>query len=353
MRRSETGNEPCMSVAPGRDDHQRGVTSRPGHGRAAPSRRRGSRAGTVVAAILILTWGVPGCQTPATRDTSTGSTDLIADAGPLAVVRRLDHTLGVAVQRSGVLPAALGALDVDAVVLYPRAPVIMGRDRAHAVFGGARPDASSAARWTPIGSAGSSDGTMAALWGRLDWRADSSGTQVARASSYLAVWTKVSPTLWRIAAIDWTSVPPEIDLTNMERSPPVDRASLSGAAAVIWDADVAFAKLAADSGAPVAFRVFAAPNAFTFAGPGVFRRGPREIEESLASGPAGNATWEWKPVYARASADGSMGFTIGESSIVMRSQTGPPPVHLGKYLTVWQRQPDGSYRYLTDAGSER
>ena len=347
MNRNGIDDESCTSVPAGRDGLQRAVTARPAHGRAVPFRFRMSRAGFTIAAGLIMTSSSTGCH-------GRPSTDLITDMRPAAQVQRLDHTLGVAARQAGVLPAALGALDADAVVLYPRAPFVQGRDRARAAFAAARPaDATRAASWTPSGAAASSDGTMATTWGRVDWRVDSSGTDVPRAASYLAVWVQASPNLWRIAAIDWTGVPPEIDPVNIERSAPVERASLGAAAGAMWAADVAFAKLAADSGAPAACRVYAAPDAFTFAGPDVYRRGPSEIEAALARGPAGNATWEWKPVYARASADGSMGFTIGESSIVMRSQTAPPPVYLGKYLTVWQRQPDGSYRFLTDAGSER
>ena len=279
------------------------------------------------------------------------------DAGTDAMsqVERLDRTLGAAAREAGILPVALGALDANAVVLYPRASVVMGRTRAREAFAAASPlPATRAGTWTPIGAALSDDSTMAATWGRVDWRVDSSGTDVARAASYLTAWVRISPSLWRIAAIDWTGAPPELDPTNITRSAPVERSSLDAAAGAMWDADVAFAKLAGDSGAPAAFRVFAAADAFTFAGPGAFHRGPSAIEAALARGPAGNATWEWKPVFARASADGSLGFTIGESTIVLRSTDGtPPPVYLGKYLTVWQRQKEGTYRYLTDAGSER
>ena len=276
------------------------------------------------------------------------------DAGPLAELQQVDRTLGQAARATGLLPTTLGALDTDGIVLYPRAPVVAGREQAQRAFASARAGAAAhAAAWTPIGGALSDDQTMGVTWGRVDWRADSAGTDVARAATYLTVWVKASPSAWRIAAIDWTTAPRELDPTGIAKSAAADRSSLGAAAGAMWDADVAFAALAIDSGAPHAFGRYAAPDGFTFAGPGEFRRGPAEIERSLAAGPAGKARWEWQPVHARSSADGSMGFTVGESAIVIPSATGQADVYLGKYLTVWRRQPDGSYRYLTDAGSER
>src|SRR5688572_24613694 len=131
MRRNRLGAEPCSSVAAGRDDHQLEVTSRPDHGRAARIRRPTSRAGFAVAAAVIMASGAAGCH--AGRMSGDAGSDAISQ------VQRLDRTLGVAAREAGILPVALGALDANAVVLYPRAPVVMGRTRAREAFAAAAP----------------------------------------------------------------------------------------------------------------------------------------------------------------------------------------------------------------------
>jgi hypothetical protein len=52
---------------------------------------------------------------------------------------------------------------------------------------------------------------------------------------------------------------------------------------------------------------------------------------------------------ARAAAAGDLGFTVGQSIITPKDGE---PRH-GKYLTVWRVFPDGTVRYLTDAGTPR
>jgi hypothetical protein len=119
----------------------------------------------------------------------------------------------------------------------------------------------------------------------------------------------------------------------------------TGPAGPFISADLAFAKLAGDSGAAVAFERWAAPDAVMVDGTGLLVRGPRAVG-GLVAGPA---AWRWHPVAAGVAESGDLGWTVGEAVIA------PPDGAriYSKYLTVWRRLPDGSIRFLTDGGNAR
>lgn len=56
----------------------------------------------------------------------------------------------------------------------------------------------------------------------------------------------------------------------------------------------------------------------------------------------------WKPVKAEVSSSGDMGYTIGYWEI---STTGTDVSANGKYLTVWKKQLDGTWKVVADIGN--
>lgn len=56
----------------------------------------------------------------------------------------------------------------------------------------------------------------------------------------------------------------------------------------------------------------------------------------------------WKPVKAEVSSSGDMGYTIGYWEI---STNGTDVDANGKYLTVWKKQNDGSWKVIADIGN--
>ena len=59
----------------------------------------------------------------------------------------------------------------------------------------------------------------------------------------------------------------------------------------------------------------------------------------------------WKPVIADAAASGDLGYTIGVAEFTVRDKDGNPVKRPGKYLTVWKKQPDGSWKVAADLGN--
>jgi ketosteroid isomerase-like protein len=80
--------------------------------------------------------------------------------------------------------------------------------------------------------------------------------------------------------------------------------------------------------------------------------GPAAIREHMQGFFADTAqSLRWHADYARLAAGGDLGYTLGRWKVVRRDSTGEHAVARGKYLTVWRRQPDGSWKVEADIGN--
>ncbi len=59
----------------------------------------------------------------------------------------------------------------------------------------------------------------------------------------------------------------------------------------------------------------------------------------------------WKPQEAVVAASGDLGYTFGTWEAAGADAEGKPMVQTGKYLTVWRRQPDGTWKVAADIGN--
>jgi ketosteroid isomerase-like protein len=59
----------------------------------------------------------------------------------------------------------------------------------------------------------------------------------------------------------------------------------------------------------------------------------------------------WEPLFAEASADGTLGYTLGKARISFRMPDGTREQRPGNYLTVWKKQKDGAWKAATDIGN--
>src|SRR5919107_246106 len=244
---------------------------------------------------------------------------------------------------SGFAHAARSAFDRSAILLWPTAPVVSGTAELEK-FLRLHPTDSLRLTWQPLGVRLAKDSSLGTSWGIAV--ASSRVVPVApRLGRYIAMWRR-DPDRWRIVALvfigietpgratRWTGLP-------LARAP----SEPSGAARPFVSADIAFARLAGDSGAAVAFRAYAADDAVSFGGGSVLVQGPVAISRAV-SGPD---QWRWHPVAAGAASEGDLGWTVGEATIVDRDGK---PNH-SKYLTVWTREADGRVRFLVDGGNAR
>jgi len=113
------------------------------------------------------------------------------------------------------------------------------------------------------------------------------------------------------------------------------------------------AKFAADtaSGGGKAFGTWFAPDAVTLENGGA----PVVGHDAIAA----RATWtpdvyqlRWTPEGARMSPEADMGFTWGHYEGDSKDPQGNPVKKTGRYITVWKRQPDGTWKVELDASND-
>jgi ketosteroid isomerase-like protein len=80
------------------------------------------------------------------------------------------------------------------------------------------------------------------------------------------------------------------------------------------------------------------------------RIGPRAIREGFALQTEASSL-TWKPEFVDIAASGDLGYTIGEYVSTGRGPSGAAVQRFGKYLTIWRRQKDGSWRFVADGGN--
>ena len=117
----------------------------------------------------------------------------------------------------------------------------------------------------------------------------------------------------------------------------------------LLDADTAFARNVAERGVEAWVEAFAPDGVMLPAGsPQVPREKIGELMQRLGDPrkekPALRV--EWWPKLAAVSADGTLGYTIGNS--VAHTPEGD---RQGKYVTIWRRQPDGAWKAVLDIGN--
>ena len=304
------------------------------------------RSGEALAQLIVPVpkWADTGAdatpQPPAPQQSTQG-------AAARDSLRLADLKLSQASLSDGFARALSPVLAGDAVLLLEGAPLVRGKDAvaglllAQTALEGVR------LSWEPFRVLVSGDGKLGVSFG---------GSIVERrgeppnAGRYMSVWRRGDDGAWQVAAHV------QIGLLNPRQTvlPTGLGQAIPEAAGPdpFAEADRAFARMAADSGAPAAFGHWVAPDGMTFAPTGELNLGPATVRARLAEGRAGKARWEWHPAISYGAASGDLGATIGVAQIRL-SDAQPPVTSYSKYLTIWQRQPDGTLKFVVDGGSSR
>jgi ketosteroid isomerase-like protein len=113
--------------------------------------------------------------------------------------------------------------------------------------------------------------------------------------------------------------------------------------------DLAFSRVSEEKGAAAAFYEFLTPEA-TSLPPGSFPiKGREAIRVHWSASPQGVLTW--KPAEAEVARSGELGYTWGTYEFSVNGPDGRPQISYGKYVTIWKKQADGSWKVLLDTGN--
>jgi ketosteroid isomerase-like protein len=104
-----------------------------------------------------------------------------------------------------------------------------------------------------------------------------------------------------------------------------------------------FARTASEKGTKAAFLEFLADDGIVF--------NPTEANGKLVwkGRPESPALLSWNPAWADISSDGKLGFTTGGWEFRPKGKT-DKPTGFGEYVTLWQKQADGSFKAVLDIG---
>jgi ketosteroid isomerase-like protein len=249
-----------------------------------------------------------------------------------------------AVQARGVVGGFAESLTPDVLYLRAGTPAVRGLDATRMLLADTA-RVPGAVAWQPEGGDISADHASGYTYG-IAVRvlgADSVGVE-----RYIAFWRRAPGGPWRIAAY--------VEVGSPFRSPPSAQSATSPLAnapsrgtAELMAADSAFSDLADRVGVGNAFAATVAPHGVIFAGSEIVT-GPKAVRDFYAAGDAASGL-AWHPTFAEAAASGDLGFTVGQYIFTGRGASGAAIQSFGKYLTVWQRQPDGSWKFVVDGGN--
>ncbi len=242
---------------------------------------------------------------------------------------------------SGLAGALLGSIHRDGILLWPGAPVVAGTSDLKRFLTALAAD-SLQLTWQPLSVELARDSSLGITWGVAV--ATTSRGAPPEIGSYIAAWRR-DGARWKIAALVFSGLG-RLPKPVLSGEIPMSRKAIEArGSGPFVAADLAFARLAADSGAAVAFERWAAPEAVTFGDRGLLTRGPKAIGRAVDF----PAVWRWHPVASGAAGTGDLGWTVGEATIASKNAA---PTH-SKYLTIWTRRSDGAVRFLTDGGNGR
>jgi ketosteroid isomerase-like protein len=117
----------------------------------------------------------------------------------------------------------------------------------------------------------------------------------------------------------------------------------------IWKADEEFSRVTREKGL-AGFLSFIAED-FQTVRPNSPLIGKKEFGEGwskLLNDPATKISW--KPLLAKMSKSGDLGYTVGSYEITRTDEKGTHPAGAGKYVTIWRKQKDGSWKVVLDTG---
>ncbi len=120
----------------------------------------------------------------------------------------------------------------------------------------------------------------------------------------------------------------------------------------LLEVDRSFAKATAERGAEGWGAYFAEEGRLLSDGQAEIRgrEAIRQAVEPFLSATGTSLTWE--PEGARLAASGDLGYTWGTYVSTQPGADGEPEVERGRYLTIWRRQADGSWKVELDMGND-
>lgn len=131
------------------------------------------------------------------------------------------------------------------------------------------------------------------------------------------------------------------------------RVELEREKAILLETDLKFAETSRIEGAPEAFREYLAEDALQFPAGSPPVRGNETVYRLMKENMDPATLLDWKPEEAGVSKAGDLGYTWGTYTVyqVDSISSDRKAAAYGKYVNVWEKQPDGSWKVKIDIGN--
>ncbi len=127
-------------------------------------------------------------------------------------------------------------------------------------------------------------------------------------------------------------------------------ATVSADVQLLFDLESKFQQATIAGGGP-AFASFFADDAVTIDNKQEVKRGRANIASTAKWSPT-DFQLTWTPKGGQMSPAGDMGFTWGHYVSRSKDKDGKPVTENGRYMTIWKRQADGTWKVAMDASNE-
>jgi len=117
----------------------------------------------------------------------------------------------------------------------------------------------------------------------------------------------------------------------------------------LLDADFEFSRTSVKKGAAAAFYLYLTDNAIQLPEGSLPIYGKKAIYDTMLHG---NYTLFWTPVKAEVARSGELGWTWGKYIVQVTQEDGSETTGYGKYLNIWRKQADGSWKVAVDMGNK-
>ena len=121
--------------------------------------------------------------------------------------------------------------------------------------------------------------------------------------------------------------------------------------ALLMRIDSEFSRVSVEKGAQAAFAAYLGDDAKSFNG-GAMTSGRDAIVADLKPPPNRAFVLKWTPEGADVAASSDIGYTYGSYDLESTNEAGAKVVKHGKYLTVWKRAADKTWKISADIGNQ-
>jgi ketosteroid isomerase-like protein len=323
-------------------------------------RKMAMLAATAVAAGCAFACATPGDDVVETETAALGRgtcRDVRGDRLSMVVVDRLASALTQVLGPDGFL----ALVDDDIAFEAPAEPILRGRAAVRDYFTRTDPGGAIQVSWRITRADVGRSGDVGYTFGWTTERSVAAdGTAVVRHGKFMNVWRRRGGHgTWRlighgrVRAVDIVPEPAPEGLTffpdDGHRCLPAADRDASRTAMIA--ADNAFAALSRSDGVAAAFGTYVADDGVLLAAGAQLIFGRDAVIAVYADTPP-NESLDWGAVLGEIATSGDIGFTMGTATYTVADPAGDQHFY-SKYLTVWERQPSGAWRFVADGGSAR